>query len=374
MSADHTTTPPEGRTHLFTANGVHYALVRELGRAGAGERVLAQRQTPGGPGGLAVIKCLPKTARIAERRRMLEEAQVARRLDHPSIARVLHVETRSSRPLVVMEYVDGLALEQVLRRAVRRQRPVSERFAAYVIARAADALHHAHTLKDGHGRPFHLVHRAVSPSTLRVSKHGEVKLTDFGAVFTCLPGRQRTPAHTLKGAVDYSAPEVLSLKTPEARSDLFSLGVVLVELLTHIHVLDLPHERSSPRLTGGFQRLVGKLWPERDTWADPAWLAERASMLRQEEVAQVLATVSSPLRDVALRALCVEPAGRHATAADMRDALRAYLASSGRPYGPREAVAEVREVISTASQVPGDMETSPESIPHEFRSGRPVRH
>ncbi|MDC0711331.1 serine/threonine-protein kinase [Stigmatella sp. ncwal1] len=373
MSADRTTTP-EGGTHLFTANGVHYSLVRELPGEGPGERVLAQRHSPGGPGGLAVIKCLPSTARVAERRRMLEEVRVARRLDHPSIARVLHVDTRAKRPLVVMEYVEGLALEQVLRRAVRRHRPVSERFAAYVIAQAADALHHAHTLRDGHGRLLHLVHRDVSPSTLRVSKHGEVKLTDFGAVFTRLSCRQRTPAHTLKGAVGYSAPEVLSLGKPEARSDLFSLGVVLVELLTHVHVLDLPDERTVPALTGGFQRLLGKLWPEKGAWADPARIGERASRLSAGDVEKVMANVSAPLRAVALRALRVEPTGRHATAADMRDELRAYLAATGQPYGPREVVHEVHEVIVTASQARGEIETSPEHIPHEFRNWRPVRH
>ncbi|WP_225412753.1 serine/threonine-protein kinase [Stigmatella hybrida] len=373
MSADRTTTP-EGDIHLFTANGVHYSLVRELTGEGPGERVLAQRHTPGGPGGLAVIKCLPPAARMAERRRMLEEAQVARRLDHPAIARVLHVDTRARRPLVVMEYVDGLALEQVLRRAVRRHKPVSERFAAYVIAQAADALHYAHTLKDGHGRLLHLVHRDVNPSTLRISKHGEVKLTDFGAVFTRLPGRQRTPAHTLKGTVGYSAPEVLRLGTPEARSDIFSLGVVLVELLTHVHVLDLPYERPRMRLSGGFQRLLGKLWPEKGAWVDPARLGDRASRLHARDVEKVMAAVSEPLRAVALRALRVDPAERHATAAAMRDALRAFLSATGRPYGPSEAVEEIREVISMASQARGEMETSPEYVPHEFRNGRAVRH
>jgi serine/threonine protein kinase len=338
-----TPTPEAGAT-LLTLAGDQYRMVRKLDTLAGALRLLARRETPRGPAGLVVIKRLPSRARRAQRRRLAHEAWVARRLDHPGLARVLHADMGLRRPLVIMEYVEGVRLERVMTWAARRSRYLSAPGAAYIAAAVADALAYAHGVTDEHGHPLRLVHRDVSPANITLSAHGEVKLTDLGAVLTRTPRRVRTAAHTLKGAVGYAAPEVLRLEWPDARADLFSLGLILVELLTGTHLLDLPHHGAPMPISGFFQKLLGKIRTEQDTWEDPARLAAVAECLRPEDVAQVTRQVPAPLRDVAQRALRVDPAERYATAQQMRDALRAYLARLPRPYGPEQLLAEMRKL------------------------------
>jgi serine/threonine-protein kinase len=120
--------------------------------------------------------------------------------------------------------------------------------------------------------------------------------------------------------------------------------------------------------------LLGKIWTEHDTWEDPARLAALAARLRPEDVAQVTRKVPAPLRAVAQRALRVDPAERYASAAQMRDELRAYLASTHPDYGPGQLVAEVRKL---RAKPPGDrnpMESSEQSLPAEFLRAPPGRH
>jgi serine/threonine-protein kinase len=365
---------PADGAPLVTLAGARYHLVRKLDTLAGAQRLLARRETPQGPAELVVIKRLPSRARWAQRRRLAHEAWVAGRLDHPGLARVLHAETGLRRPLVIMEYVEGVRLERVMTWAVRRAMYLSAPGAAYIAAAVADALAHAHGATDEGGRPLRLVHRDVSPANITLNRHGEVKLTDLGAVLTRTPHRVRTAAHTLKGTVGYAAPEALRLERPDARADLFSLGLVLVELLTGTHLLDLPHHSASVPVSGFFQKLLGKIWTEHDTWEDPARLAALAARLRPEEVAYVTRMVPAPLRAVAQRALRVEPAERYAAAARMRDELRAYLASTPQGYGPEQLVAEVRKLRAKPRGDRNPVESSEQSLPAEFRRAPPGRH
>jgi len=195
-----------------------------------------------------------------------------------------------------------------------------------------------------------------------------VKLTDLGAaVLTRGPSRVRTAAHTLKGAVGYAAPEALRLERPDARADVFSLGLVLVELLTHTHLLDLPHQSASVPVRGLFRKLLGKIWTEQNSWEDPARLAALAARLRPEDVARATRQVPAPLRAVAQRALRVAPAERYASAAELRDELRAYLASAGHGYGPEQLMAEVRKLRVKPRGDRNPVDSSEESLSPEFR-------
>jgi serine/threonine protein kinase len=359
---------------LFTVEGARYYLVRKLDTLAGAQRLLARREASRESGQLVVIKRLSSRARWAQRRRLAHEAWVVRHLEHPGLPRVLHAEVGGRRPCIVMEHVEGVRLERVLTWAVQRGVHLSAPCAAHIAAGVADALAHAHGLKDEGGRPLRLVHRDVSPANITVSRHGEVKLTDLGAVFTRAPHRARTAAHTLRGTVGYAAPEVLRLERPDARADVFSLGLVLVELLTGTHLLDLPNRSAPVPVTGLLRKLLGKIWTEQDTWEDPARLAALAARLRPEDVAHVTRQVPAPLRSVAQRALRVDPAERYATAAGMRDELRAYLASTRQSYGPEQLMAELRRLRAISRGGHNPVASSHEPIPAEFQRLAPSRH
>ncbi|MDY7226752.1 serine/threonine-protein kinase [Hyalangium rubrum] len=362
------------RPITFTVGGTTYSCVRKLDERGSGELVLAQSHAQPGRAGLVVIKRMRAAEYPLERLRLVEEARLVRNMDHHALTRVLAVDTREHRPLVVMEYVEGLSLERVLNRAARRHQPVSAPFAASVAAQVADALHYIHHLTDPHGQALQLVHRDVSPRNIHLSSEGEVKLSDFGAAFTPRPGHPATPALCLKGDVAYSAPEVLRGEKPDARADLFSLGLVLFEMLTSKHLLDLPHAPAAPPLTRLFKRLVGKLRAEEQGWADPAELAARAACIRPEDVERETAGVEPALRAVLHRALRVNPAERYAHASLMRMELRAYLASLPQPFDAWNLREELRELIVTSGRHHGEAQTSRAPIPAALGGRRLQRH
>lgn len=363
--------PPPEIIEDFVVNGITYSYVRMLEKRGRAELVLAQNTEFPGPAGRVVIKRMHAAEGPVERMRLVEEAVLVRNMGHHALTRVLGVNTSEDRPLVVMEYVDGLSLERVLNRAVRRHQRVTEPFAATVTAQVADALHYIHHLTDSSGQPLRLVHRDVGPRNIYVSTAGEAKLSDFGAAFTVRPGRPATSAMYLKGDVAYAAPEVLRGEVPDARADLFSLGLVLFELLTHKHLLDLPDAPAGPPLTRLFKKLVGKVQAEEPGWADPAELAARAALIRPEDVERATVGVQPALRTVLHRALRVDPAERYAQASEMRMDLRSYLATLEQPFDAWELRAELREMLVTSAHHYGEAETShPPMVPNDL-GGKP---
>ncbi|MFP2932582.1 serine/threonine-protein kinase, partial [Pyxidicoccus sp. 3LG] len=227
----------ERRHPLFQVEQTRYDFLRTLERRQNGDvLLLAERHERQGLTGRVAIKCVRSPASKARRHRLYEEVQLACLLDHPAIAQVHHFKVHEGMPYVIMAHVDGPSLETVLGLMAMRQRPVSTAFALHVAVEVADALHHAHTLRDGEGRPLGLVHRDVSPRNVRVARTGEVKLTDFGVAWSHLVGREETAESLRKGDVAYASPEYLRGEALTFASDLFSLGLVLVELATGRHL------------------------------------------------------------------------------------------------------------------------------------------
>jgi len=179
---------------------------------------------------VAVKRLLPELARDPEYVAMLaEEALVTRRLAHAAIVEVLDAGVAEGTPYIVMEYVEGRNLREVLNRCGERQILLPVDFALYVGHVVADALAHAHQGLDREGRPLGVVHCDVSPSNVFISKLGEVKLGDFGVALTA--GMRARPAAF--GKVRYLSPEILRGEEPTPKSDVFALGCVLFECLTN---------------------------------------------------------------------------------------------------------------------------------------------
>ncbi|WP_338865867.1 serine/threonine-protein kinase [Myxococcus stipitatus] len=347
MGTHHPDHPAAKPFILFTAGATSYELIQYLGVRGSGELLIARRHYADTPGDLVLIKRLQDVGDELGRARLREEVKLLMRLSHPAIAQVFLVRVHDGLPHLVMEYVDGQSLETLVSYAALRRRPLSEAFAAYVGAEVADALHHAHTLEDDRGRPLGLVHRDVSPRALRLDSRGHVKLSDFALAWARLPGRVATEAHVVRGDLAYCSPEALLRRPLDGRSDLFSLGVVLLELLTGLHLLDLePVERAA--LASGPLPESELLVAESPSWLSAPMMAARMACFSPRHVEQVTASLSSSLRAILSRLLQREPEERFQTALELRDALRAVLVGRGYGYGPPEAAREAAQVRQEA--------------------------
>jgi serine/threonine-protein kinase len=161
----------------------------------------------------------------------LDEARIGALLDHPNIPRIIEVGHDEDGYFLAMEAVPGKTLSAILRRAARRERPLGQADAAFIVGRAAAALGYAHAHTDADGRPLNIVHRDVSPENILVSFEGAVKVIDFG--IASVHGRMsETQVGGLKGKVEYMSPEQAAGAPVDHRSDVFSLGIVLWEALS----------------------------------------------------------------------------------------------------------------------------------------------
>jgi len=161
---------------------------------------------------------------------LVDEAKITGLLKHPNIAQVYEFAKAQGEYFIAMEHVDGKDLRAVLARCRETQEPLAPLHAAYIGAEIAAGLHAAHQATDREGHALKIVHRDVSPSNIICSYQGEVKLCDFGIAKATL-SRSQTRTGVIKGKVKYMSPEQALGRKLDHRSDIFSLGIVLYEML-----------------------------------------------------------------------------------------------------------------------------------------------
>jgi len=210
-----------------------YELLRRLGSGGMAEVFLAQAATHHGEKRLVALKRMhmqlsedPSAVEM-----LVQEAKLAMRFDHPNIARTFELGCHGDVYYFIMEYVDGIDLGTVARLCEDDGSQLDPVVCAYVVSRMARGLAHAHDLCDDDGKLLGVVHRDVSPQNVLISRHGGVKLIDFG-VAKVASRIQQTMAGIIKGKYAYMSPEQASAETVDARSDVFSMGICLYELLS----------------------------------------------------------------------------------------------------------------------------------------------
>ena len=164
---------------------------------------------------------------------LVDEAKIASVLRHGNIARVYEFARAHGEYFIAMEHVDGKDMRTVLERCRTKKKPIPPEHAAYIAAEVGSALHAAHSAVDSRGRPLRIIHRDVSPSNIICSYAGEVKLCDFGIAKATL-SRVHTKTGVIKGKVKYMSPEQALGRKLDHRSDVFSLGSCLYEMLTRI--------------------------------------------------------------------------------------------------------------------------------------------
>ncbi len=164
-------------------------------------------------------------------RMFVDEALLSSKIHHPNVVHVEELKKVNGRYFLVMEYVHGCSLGQLMSTLGKRQRTMRPELAAYVAVKVAEGLHAAHTATDSDGMPLGVVHRDVSPQNVLLAYKGHVKLIDFGVAKA--EGRaQQTTGGSLKGKIRYMSPEQAFGKPVDARTDVYALGIVLWEMLT----------------------------------------------------------------------------------------------------------------------------------------------
>jgi serine/threonine-protein kinase len=205
-----------------------YEVVHALKEGGMGEVLLARRRGPGGVERLVAIKTIRAelAGAAAVRAMFLDEAGILARLTHPAVAAVHDFGEDGGALYLVMEYVAGIPFRELID---RRPPPA---IAARAIALACRGVHAAHELRDRAGNPLGVVHRDISPENLMLGHDGHVKVIDFGIAL--IKNRQApvTEHGMLKGKPPYMSPEQVKNEPIDRQSDVFSLAVVLHELLT----------------------------------------------------------------------------------------------------------------------------------------------
>jgi TonB family protein len=204
-----------------------FVLRERIATGGMAEIWLAQMQGVEGFEKLVAIKrILPHLAADQEFVGMfIDEAKIAARLNHPNIIHIYDLGKAADTYYIAMELVDGHDLKSILRRASERDFSMDPSLAIFVASRVAAALDYAHRKEPG------LVHRDVSPQNVLISWDGDIKLCDFG-IAKATSKVSHTQSGALKGKIQYMSPEQASGSSLDGRSDVFSLGVVLYEMLT----------------------------------------------------------------------------------------------------------------------------------------------
>ncbi|WNG57699.1 protein kinase [Archangium gephyra] len=223
-----------------------YQLVSKLATGGMAEVYLARADGPMGfTKALVVKRILPHLAEDPQFVEMfIAEARLAARLDHPNIVQIFDFGEADSTWFLAMEYIDGLNLRVLAKRARAVEVPLPPACCARIIASACEGLAFAHDSRDPElGVPLGLIHRDVSPDNILVSHQGAVKVVDFGIAKAADQGH-RTQTGVIKGKLAYMPPEQLRGAPLDRRVDVYALGMVLYELLTGHKPFDATTEAS----------------------------------------------------------------------------------------------------------------------------------
>jgi serine/threonine protein kinase len=218
--------PPE-----IGSSASSYQILARLAVGGMAEIFLARAATGAGVARFVVLKrVLRERARDFQFLRMfLDEARLAAQLQHPNIAQVYDVGKLGDSYFFTMEYVHGVTVRELIQKLAGKPMPIA---CVLAIAQgAASGLHHAHERIGVDGKPLNIVHRDVSPSNLLVGFEGHVKVVDFG-IAKAASREHETQSGTVRGKIGYLSPEQASGEDVDRRSDVFSFGILLWEMLT----------------------------------------------------------------------------------------------------------------------------------------------
>lgn len=306
---DHVPAPAPARALPAKVIG-DYRLICFIASGGMGAVYLCRRNGHGGFHRLFALKRVH--AHLVEdesfTQMLLDEARLAARLHHPNVVSIVDIGQFKGRHHLVMDYVEGCTLAQLLKRSTARP----HQLIVPIVIDMLQGLHAAHTLTDDAGRPLHLVHRDVSPQNVLIGVDGVARLTDFG-IAKAEERMTQTAAGVRKGKLEFMSPEqAMNDSDVDRRSDIFSAGVLLWNALTGRRLF----RSTSPSET--MHNVLSRTVPP---------------------PSRMLGGLSPVFDPIVLRALQRDRDARYASAGEMAAALRTAALSIG-ALEPAEAVGQ----------------------------------
>ncbi len=266
---------------------------------------------------VAVKRILPQLAADADFVAMfVDEARMCARLCHPNIVQVFDFGEQDDELYMAMEFVDGTTGAKLIRASATRGEDIPLEVSLHVALSVLRGLEYAHNARDDMGRLLYLVHRDVSPGNVLIDRSGAVKLTDFG-IARAAEFERRTDVGQLKGKLGYMSPEQVVGKELDHRSDLFTVGIVLAEMVT-----------VRPLFSGG--RELDVLLRIRD--ADLTAIDRSAGR------------VPDDVRGVLYRALAKDPSLRYQSANSFAEALEEIVRRRRLQVGPSKTAAWIERL------------------------------
>ena len=216
--------------HIF--NELQYELTRKIAEGGMGMVYEATQKGIGNFRKVVAIKLIREEySSIPEfQKNFIGEAKLVADLIHTNIVQTYHLGQIGGQYFMTMEFVRGVNLEQFIDRHTELGKQVPLDMAVFIASRVCRGLSYAHAKRDGEGRLLGIVHRDVNPKNVMLAIEGDVKLTDFG-IAKALDLMYNEEGKVIPGKDEYLSPEGASYAVTDARSDLFSLGIVLTEIL-----------------------------------------------------------------------------------------------------------------------------------------------
>lgn len=283
-----------------------YLLLKQIASGGMAEIYLAKTIGLGGFEKYLAIKTILKEYSQDSHfiNMLIEEAKIAVQLTHPNIVQVFDLGKIEDTYYIAMEYIDGTDIFKLMKKVTKIGIELPIDSCVYIAHEICSGLEYAHNKRDPHGRPLKIVHRDISPQNILISYAGEIKIVDFGIAKASSKVSQ-TQAGVIKGKYYYMSPEQAWGDPVDHRTDIFSTGIILYEMLAGRMVY----------LESNFEILI-----------------DRVRKANIPPLSKYRRDVPKELEDIIMKALQRFPEDRYQSAGEFGDALLSFLYSYSPDY------------------------------------------
>jgi serine/threonine-protein kinase len=296
-----------------------YRVVEKLESGGMAEVFRAESEgLQGFRKQVAIKRVLPH---LSEKKKFismfLDEARLSAHLSHSNCVQVFDIGVGDNAYFIVMEYVDGANLKGVAEALKKQGQAFPVPAAVWICCEICKGLAYAHELSDPNGEPLHIVHRDMSPPNVLITKHGEVKIVDFGLAKANSQLEKSEPG-IIKGKFSYLSPEAAQGQDVDGRTDIFAVGIILFELIT------------------GQRLFLG------DTDFQTVKKVQQAQI---PNIRQMNPDVTPELERILHRALARDPNHRYRSARDLARDLNKFLFDFGKPVSSMDVAGLVQSAM-----------------------------